>query len=265
MQVAKVLRGWSVSPWGVYSVWRRHARVYQNTWLVNFLPPVLEPVIYLISFGYGFTPMVGELTYRGQTVTYLVFIGPAMIGLGLLFQAFFEGAYGCFLRLNFQRTWHGLLTAPLSFSEVFLGEWLWAATRGTIAGLLIGIVIVGIGLYPWYALVVSLPLIFLGGLLFGGMGLLAAGIVQTIDQINVPVFLLIVPMFTLCGTYFPIDNLPPLLRSLATVLPLSPMVSLLRWPLGLPPSWPLQLVWLVGLMMLMGYLAWRQIHRKLFG
>ena len=135
-----------------------------------------------------------------------------MIGVGVLFQAFFEGAYGSFIRLNFQRTWNALLTAPLSFSEVFIGDWLWAATRGMIAGLITGVVTVLVGLYSWSGLLLSLPVMLLSSLLFGAMGLLTSGIVRTVDQINVPIFLLLVPMFVLCGTYFPRENLPLVLR-----------------------------------------------------
>jgi lipooligosaccharide transport system permease protein len=47
----------SVNPWGVYSVWHRHAKVYQRTWLVNCLPPISEPIMYLIAFGLEKSPM----------------------------------------------------------------------------------------------------------------------------------------------------------------------------------------------------------------
>jgi lipooligosaccharide transport system permease protein len=94
---------------------------------------------------------------------------------------------------NFKKTWQALLTAPLTFTEVFLGDWLWAATRGTLAGCTTGLVVVLLGLYPPLALVLSLPLLILGALLFGGIGLLTAGLVRTVDQINVPIFLLVVP------------------------------------------------------------------------
>jgi lipooligosaccharide transport system permease protein len=257
-------QGWPISWWGVYSVWRRHSKVYLNTWLVNFLPPVSEPLMYLIAFGYGLTPLVGGLTYSGETVSYLQFIAPGMIALGVLFQGFFEAAYGSFIRLNYQRTWEALLTAPLSFTDVFVGDWLWAATRGAIAGTVTGIVTVLLGFYPWWGLLVALPLIGLGGLLFGAMGLIVAGIVRTIDQVNVPIFLLVIPMFTLCGTYFPRENLPLALRWIATALPLSPLVDLLRWPLGLPTLWWLELGWLLLLIALSAAWAWQQIHSKLF-
>lgn len=254
----------SINPWGIYSVWHRHARVYQKTWLVNSLPPLSEPIIYLVAFGYGLTPLVGDVDYNGQTVSYLKFIAPGMMGIGVLFQSFFEGSFGSFLRLSYQKTWQGLLTAPLSFTEVFLGEWLWAATKGTMAGTLTGLVAVIWGLYSGWHLLLSLPLIILGSLLFSVMGLFTAGKVRTIDQINVPIFLLVVPMFTLCGTYFPRNTLPSILGSIAAVLPLASLVDLLRWPLGLSSFWFLQLLWLLVLIAVVAVLAWRQIYPQLF-
>lgn len=251
--------------WGIYSVWRRHATVYQKTWLVNFFPPITEPLVYLLAFGYGLTPMMGELTYLGQPLTYPEFIGPGMIAIGLLFQAFFEAGYGSFIRLHYQHTWQALLTGPLSYTQVFLGDLLWAATRGMISGLVTGIVTVLLGFYSWQGLLGSLPIMLLASLMFASMGLFTAGLVATVDQINVPIFMFIVPMFVLCGTYFPRENLPGIVGFISGILPLASVVDLIRWPLGLPDIWPLQLLWLLGLLALMGILAHRQIARRLFG
>lgn len=253
----------AITAWGVYSVWRRHAKVYQRTWLVNCLPPLSEPIVYLLAFGYGLTPLVGNVNYQGQEVSYLRFIAPAMVAVGLMFQAFFEGAYGSFIRLNFQKTWHALLTAPLSFAEVFLGDLLWATTKGIIAGVLTGVVAVIWGIYSPTSLLLSLPIVAFGSLLFGATGLLAAGIVRTVDQVNVPIFLLIIPMFTLCGTYFPRETLPPFLQAIAAILPLSSLIDLLRFPLGLPAYWPLELLWLMLLVGLTCWFAVRKIYALL--
>ncbi|MEQ8385884.1 MAG: ABC transporter permease [Coleofasciculus sp. A1-SPW-01] len=258
------MKGISVTPWGVYSVWYRHARVYQKTWLVNSLPPLSEPIIYLVAFGYGLSPLVGDVTYHGETVSYLKFIAPGMIAIGVLFQSFFEGAFGSFIRLKFQKTWQALLTSPLSFTEVFLGDWLWATTKGIIAGSLTGLVAVVWGIYSGWHFLISLPLIILGSMLFGVMGLFSAGTMRTIDQINIPLFLFIVPMFTFCGTYFPRETLPPILENIANLLPLAALVDLLRWPLGLPNFWFVQLIGLLLGIGLFSGLAWRQIYPQLF-
>jgi lipooligosaccharide transport system permease protein len=253
----------NITLWGIYSVWHRHARVYQRTWLVNCLPPLSEPIIYLVAFGYGLTPLIGEVTYAGQPVSYLRFIAPAMMAVGVLFQSFFEGAYASFLRLNFQKTWDALLTAPLSFTEVFLGDWLWAATKGLIAGSLTGVIAVIWGLYSASSLLMALPVMLLGSLLFGAMGLFTAGTVRQIDQVNIPIFMFVVPMFTLCGTYFPRETLPPFLRGIATVLPLASLTDLLRWNLGVPDFWWLKFLWLFLLMIVSATLAARAIYPRL--
>lgn len=253
-----------ITIWGVYSVWRRHAKVYLNTWLINFLPPITEPIVYLVAFGYGLTPLLGKFSYAGQAVDYIKFIAPGMIAIGILSQAFFESAYGSFVRLTFQKTWQALLTAPLSFTEVFLGDLLWAATRGVIAGLVTGIVAVVWGIYPAWYLFLSMPLIFLGSILFSSMGLLAAGAIRTVEQLNVPTFLVLIPMYTLCGTYFPRETLPPWLGYIAAVLPLSSLTDLLRWPLGLPNYWVLELIWMVVLTSIFTVLAWKKIYPQLF-
>jgi lipooligosaccharide transport system permease protein len=254
----------SATPWGVYSVWWRHFQVYRSTWLVNCLPPISEPVVYLLAFGYGLTPLIGDVEYLTQSVPYATFIAPGMIAVGVLFQSFFEGAYSSFIRLTFQKTWQALLTAPLSFTDVFLGDWFWAATKGTIAGTLTGLVAVVAQLYDLSSLLLSLPLIVLGSLLFGAFGLLVAGAVNKVDQVNVPIFLVVIPMFTLSGTYFPRDTLPPLLEIVANVLPLAALVDLLRWPLGLPPTWPLLVLWLLGWLVITARLAALRIYPRLF-
>ncbi|MGI8908924.1 MAG: ABC transporter permease [Candidatus Sumerlaeaceae bacterium] len=228
--------------WGVYSVWRRHALLYRRTWLVNFLPPMTEPLFYLMSFGFGLSPVLSGFHLQGHDIPYLKFISPAMIAVGVCFQSFFEGAYGTFIRLRFQQVWTALLTAPISFGEIFVGDWLWAATRGTLAGIITGLVTVAIGQVTITALIGYLPLIILGSMVFGAVGMLVAGAVQSVDQINVPVFLFIIPMFTLCGTFFPRENLPLWLRSITGALPLANMIDLMRMPLGLKTNWPVELL-----------------------
>lgn len=251
-------------PYGVYSVWRRHAIVYSRTWIVNFLPPVTEPIFYLLAFGYGLSPMVGEFEVGGHKMSYLKFIGPAMIAVGVAFQGFFECAYGTFIRLRFQRTWHGLLTGPLGFREIFIGDLVWATTKGIIAGIVTGIVVLLLGQISIMGLLFTLPLIVLGSLSFASMGIMTAGLVKNIDQINVPVFLFMIPMFTFSGTFFPRDNLPPVLSFVAACLPLAQLVDLIRLPVVYDPTWPMDLIGLILWAVVTSIIGYRIIFRQVF-
>lgn len=225
----------ALSWWGVYSVWLRHARLYRRTWLINCLPPISEPVVYLLSFGFGVGPLIKTVSYMGHPVEYIHFIAPGMMAVGILFQSFLEGAYGTYIRIRFEQSWQAQLTTPLTLPEIYAGDWIWGATRGSIVGLVTGLVAVLWGIYPLGGLLQSLPIIFCGGLLFSALGMAAAGFAKTVDQINVPTFLIIVPMFAICGTYFPRDVLPPVFRSFVDLLPLAMLVDLLRAPI-LSPS-----------------------------
>jgi lipooligosaccharide transport system permease protein len=244
-----------LSVWGAYSVWHRHLRAYVKTWQSNCLPPLMEPIVYLFAFGLGLSPVIRELTYHGVKVSYLEFIGPGMVGIGIISQAFFEGTYGTYIRIRYQRTWHALLAGPLSFFDVFVGELCWAASKGMLGGVLTGLVAWSFGVYPLKAFFQALPLIVLASFLFAALGIFTAGIIRSIDQINVPTFLFIIPMMVISGTYFPRDGLPQTLKFFVDLLPLSALVDLLRWHLA-PPEYPVaSILWLIFWASAFGVLA----------
>lgn len=250
--------------WGIYSVWRQNAKVFQNTWLINFLPPITEPSIYLVSFGLGLMPLVGDVSYLGKPVGYLQFIAPGMIAIGALSQSFVEATYGTYVRVNLEKIWQATLTAPISFTEVFLGDLVWAATRGFITSLITGLVTVLAGLYSGWNLILSLPLLCLGSFVFAAIGMFVAGMARTVDQLSVPFYLFIVPMFVLGGTFFPRETLPPWLATITGLFPLTALTELLRWPLGLRDYWFWQFLWIVFLMGFFAVLGWRKIYPLLF-
>lgn len=249
---------------GIYSVWRRHVFLYSRTWLINFIPPITEPLFYLLAFGFGLAPMVGDFVVNGQPVGYLKFIGPAMIAVGVCFQGFFESAYGSFIRLRFQRTWHALLTGPLGFREIFFGDLLWATTKGAIAGIITGIVVLLLGQITLGGLLFTLPFIFLGSLMFACLGMMTTGLVKNIDQINVPVFLFMIPMFTFSGTFFPRSNMPDAIATIAGLLPLGQLVDLIRLPVVYDPTWPQDLIGILLWTLIAVIVAYRIIYRQVF-
>lgn len=254
----------AISPWGVYSVWHHNAQIYRRTLLINCIPPMTEPLLYLISFGYGLSPLIASFMYLGKPVTYMQFIAPGMVAIGVLLQAFFDGAYGVFIRIRYERRWSNMLTAPLTFDDIFLGDLFWAATKGLIAGILTSFVGIALGAYTFMELFVSLPLLVVGSILFGAVGMVSASVVTKIDQLNVPVFLVTLPMFACCGTYFPRDGLPATMRVISELLPMSWLCDLLRWRLALPPHALLQALALPLLAILLALAAHKMLFRRMF-
>ena len=116
-----------------WRVWQRDLDVYRTTWLVNFLPPLLEPVLYVLAFGLGLGSLIEEVSYLGRTIRYLPFMVPGVISVAIMFWAYFETTYSSFVRMYYQRTFDAILATPLLVEDVIAGEWLWGATKSVLA------------------------------------------------------------------------------------------------------------------------------------
>jgi len=251
--------------WLFWRVWQRNLIVYRRIWKVNFLPPLLEPLFYLLAFGMGLSSLIGEISYAGKEVSYLAFITPAILAINMMYNAFFETSYASFVRMYYQKTFDAMMATPLSLGEVITAEIVWGATKSVIATALMLAVLSCFGLVHYPTGLLILPLSFLGGIAFGAVGMFFTGIVPTIDMFNLPIFLFITPMFLFSGTFFPIANLPPWAQKLALALPLTHLVQITRQLcLGILEAglW-LNLAYLLVFFLLFFPLAVIVMHRRL--
>ena len=209
-------------------VWQRNLIVYAKIWKIVFIPPLLEPIFYLVAFGVGLSVLVGKIQYDDLNLSYVQFIAPALLAINIMYNAFFETTYTSFVRMYFQKTYDGMMATPLSLEEVMIGEILWAATKSLIATVIMQGVISFFGLIRYPGGLFILPVAFLGGITFGSVGLLFTAMVKGIEMFNLPVFLFITPMFLFSGTFFPLKNLPVWAQKIAAVLPLTHLVRLVR-------------------------------------
>lgn len=209
-------------------IWQRNLTVYRATWKISFIPPLLEPLFYLLAFGVGLSALVGKIEYKGTTVSYITFIAPSLIAINMMYNAFFENTYASFVRMYYQKTFDAMMATPLFLEEIITGEIIWGATKSVIAtGIMLGVVsLFGLIEYPQGLLVVPLSLV--GGMAFGSIGMYFTGIVPNIEIFNLPIFLFITPMFLFSGTFFPVENLPVWAQRLALLLPLTHLVKLTR-------------------------------------
>ena len=211
-----------------FRVWQRNFSIYRQNWKISFVPPLLEPLLYILAFGVGLAVMVGDITYQEQRLSYTHFIAPALVSVAIMYNAFFETTYNSFVRMYYQKTFDALLATPLNLEEIILGEMLWAATKSIIAAVLMSIVITGFGYFSFPGSLLVILLAALGGLLFAGLGMICTALVPGIETFNLPIFLGITPMFLFSGTFFPLQNLPTWAQNIAELLPLTHLVALVR-------------------------------------
>lgn len=214
--------------WRAWRVWQRNFDVYKATWKVNFIPPILEPLLYLLAFGVGLGNLVQDVVYEGTTLSYLKFIAPGLVATAIMNHGFFETTYASFVRMYFQKTFDAIISTPLMIEDVILGEIIWGATKALMAGAIMLVIAAIWGLISWQAAVLSLPIAFITGFTFSSLGMCFTAIVKNIEMFNFPVFLFITPMFLFSGVFFPISSLPLWAQYAAQVLPLTFLVSVLR-------------------------------------
>jgi lipooligosaccharide transport system permease protein len=242
------------SVWGVWCVWRRYFSVFVKSIGYYLVSTFLEPLLYLLAFGVGVGSLIGTLETNGVRLTYRSFIFSGIIAQTVLFQGFYEGSFGAFVRMYYQRIFQAIAITPITLSEVLWGELIWDASKSTLAAEVVALIGVISGEFPPLSLFTLFPVCFLSSLLFSGMGLAAAGYSRSIDELSYPQYLLVFPMFLFCGVFYPVEELPGVLQQVAWIFPLTSVNSLVRTlTVGLPfqiRTVPILLAWLLVLVLL---------------
>ncbi|OFZ19081.1 MAG: hypothetical protein A2X94_10040 [Bdellovibrionales bacterium GWB1_55_8] len=247
----------------IYRVWHRYFAIFRKNLIYGTVTTFVEPFLYLLSFGFGLGAIIGDIEASGTRVNYRAFVLAGIYGQAVLFQGFFEAAYGSFIRMYYQRIFQAISATPVTLSEVLWGELIWDASRSTLSATAVLLVGIAIGDFRWQGALLLLPLAFLFGLVFASLGLLVAAKSRTIESISYPQYLLVFPMFLFCGVFFPLSNLPEPIRTVASLLPLAPVLGIARsLALGFP--FEAKNVWiLLGWALLLVPLARRAMTRRL--
>lgn len=206
------------------TVWRRNVLVWRKLIGPSLLINFGEPFLYLLGLGYGLGLFIGTMS----GMPYLTFLASGIIAASAMNTASFEGMFSVYTRMVPQRTYDGMLATPLEVDDIVGGEMLWCATKSLTGGSAILVVAAILGAaQDWQALFV-IPILFLTGLCFAGPALVMAALSRGYDFFSYYMTLVITPMFMLCGVFYPIASLPPVLQGLVQVLPLTHAVALVR-------------------------------------
>ena len=79
--------------------------------------------------------MIGTVNVAGLELTYRQFIFAGIVSQTLMFQGFFEAAYGAFIRMYYQRIFQAIAVTPITLSEVLWAELIWDASKAAFAAI----------------------------------------------------------------------------------------------------------------------------------
>ena len=209
---------------GIWAIYRfEMARALRTLWQ-SLVTPVLTTSLYFIVFG-------GAIGSRMQSVNgvgYGSFIVPGLVMLSLLTQSISNASIGIYFP-KFTGTIYELLSAPVSAMEMVLGYVGAATTKSVILGLIIlatASFFVPLRIEHPLAMIAFLLLTSVTFSLFGFIiGVWAKGF----EQLNFVPALLITPLTFLGGSFYSIDMLPGIWRTVSLFNPVVYLVSGFRW------------------------------------
>lgn len=207
-----------------FYVWQRHRDVFLKTIKTSLIPPFLDPLFYLLGMGYGLGSMISPI----KGVSYVEFIAPALLASVMMSAPFFECTIGTFVRIQYQKTFDAMISTPLSVEDVVTGDLLYGASRATLQGSAIMIVLIAFGLVKSPLGLLILPLCFIIGLAFGSLALFYTSFIPAINYVDYFFTLVMTPMFIFAGTFFPISQLPLWAQKVAYFMPLYHAVNITR-------------------------------------
>jgi lipooligosaccharide transport system permease protein len=226
-----------------WPVFMRNLLVWRKLAIPSLVGNIAEPLIWLVAFGYGMGLLVGEISLPGadgqpQAIPYLLFLASGSICMSAMNAATFEALYSAFSRMHVQKTWDGILNAPVTLDDILLAEMLWAAFKSLFTVTAILLVMLALGISHSPKLLLAWPTLWLVGITFSCVALIFNALAKGYDFFTYYFTLFLTPMMFLSGVFFPREQLPPVVQAVSQVLPLTHAVQLVR-PLFLD-QWPVQ-------------------------
>lgn len=176
---------------------------------------LLSPILYLVTFGWGLGRGI-----RMDGTDYLHFVVPGIVALTAM-NASFNGAGQ---KLNtgrlFYRTFDEYLMAPVSTVSIALGKTVFGVVRGLMssAAILAGALLMApsIALGPLF-----LATLAISCFAFASLGVLAALLAKSHEDMSTFGSFILLPMTFLGGTFFSPNNLPVGAQAVVYALPLT--------------------------------------------
>ena len=169
-------------------------------------------------------------TERGNVlgVPFIVFLAPGLIAMQVIQQSFSHSS-SSFMIGKIQGNIVDLLYAPLSATEVTLSVSLASVTRSfviAIISVLTFYLIIDIQIKNFGTLILF---IFLSSFILGNVGIIAGLWAEKFDHMATVTNFIIIPLSFLSGTFYSIDRLPSVLKTISEFNPFFYMIDGIRY------------------------------------
>ncbi|MGE0211784.1 MAG: ABC transporter permease [Parvibaculaceae bacterium] len=199
------------------------ARTFR-TLMQSIVSPVISTSLYFVVFGAAIGSRITDI----GGVSYGAFIVPGLMMLSLLTQSISNASFGIYFP-KFVGTIYELLSAPVSFVEIVVSYVGAAATKSIMVGLIIlatAAFFVPLRIEHPFWMILFLVLTAVTFSLFGFIiGIWA----DNFEKLQFIPLLIVTPLTFLGGSFYSIDMLPPVWRTISLFNPVVYLVSGFRW------------------------------------
>ena len=199
----------------IYVLWiRQLKRYFRNK--ARIVGSLGQPLLFLIALTVGFGPIYA----KAGDGSYLQFLAPGIMAMSILFTSIFSG-----MEIIWDRQFGFLketLVAPVPRTKIMIGRTLGGTTIAVFQGIIV-LIISTIGGFKPDIMMIPLALVFmiLTSLLFTALGTALASHLNDMQGFQLIINFLIMPLFFLSGSLFPLEGMPKAITIITMLNPLS--------------------------------------------
>ncbi len=187
----------------IYILWIRQLKRQWRS-RARMIGSLGQPLLFLLALGFGFGPIYA----KAGGGSYIEFIGPGVVAMGIIFTSIFSG-----IEVIWDRQFGFLketLVAPVSRTHIMIGRTLGGATVATIQGILVLLIasIAGFKIISFSLLPMAILFMILTALVFTAFGTVIAINLSDMQAFPIIMNFVIMPLFFLSGALFPLNGFP---------------------------------------------------------
>lgn len=205
--------------------------IYQfemNRWIRTIVQSVAAPVISTSLYFVVFGAVIGARMASVDGVSYGAFIVPGLLMLSILTESISNGSFGIYMP-KFAGTIYEVLSAPISAAEMVIGYVGAAASKSMVLGL---VILATARIFVPYEInhpFVMLTFLALTSITFSLFGFLIGIWADGWEKLSIVPTLIVTPLTFLGGSFYSIDMLPGVWKTIALFNPVVYLVSGFRW------------------------------------
>ncbi len=208
----------------VYVLWIRQLKKYIRS-TPRIIGSLGQPLLFLLVFGFGF----GSIFQKAGGGNYIQFLVPGIVAMAVVFTAIFGG-----IELIWDRQFGFLketMVAPVSRFSIMLGRVVGGASVALIQGIVVLFIsfLIGFKIGNIAMLVPAVVFMFLTAFFFTALGTAIASKLQDMQAFPIIMNFVVMPLFFLSGSIFPLTAAPKVLQILGKLDPLSYGIDGLRY------------------------------------